>query len=145
MFIPPSSDEDVEEGFVINQEGIALRLTAMEYWKCSKAGVSLPSVDKKEPDCKFVIAESLPEQGNGSHRLRHLIIIMFDDIKKPASLCLHSFQARTRSTPSWRSTEPRGSSTLDCTRKISFLLHKRWLELASSFSPLLLPTTQRCD
>uniref|UniRef100_A0A3Q4BFV4 4-hydroxyphenylpyruvate dioxygenase n=1 Tax=Mola mola TaxID=94237 RepID=A0A3Q4BFV4_MOLML len=57
------SDEDVEEGFVINQEGIALRLTAMEYWKCSKAGVSLPSVDKKEPDCKFVIAESLPEQG----------------------------------------------------------------------------------
>ncbi|XP_049420100.1 4-hydroxyphenylpyruvate dioxygenase-like protein [Epinephelus fuscoguttatus] len=57
------SDEDVDEGFVINQEGIGLRLTAMEYWKCSKAGILLPSVDKKEPDCKFVIAESLPEQG----------------------------------------------------------------------------------
>ncbi|XP_029383350.1 4-hydroxyphenylpyruvate dioxygenase-like protein [Echeneis naucrates] len=57
------SEEDVEEGFVINQEGIGLRLTAMEYWKCSKAGIVLPSVDKKEPDCKFVIAESLPEQG----------------------------------------------------------------------------------
>lgn len=54
----------MDEGFVINQEGIGLRLTAMEYWKCSKAGIILPSVDKKEPDCKFVIAESLPEQGN---------------------------------------------------------------------------------
>ncbi|XP_073345382.1 4-hydroxyphenylpyruvate dioxygenase-like protein [Pagrus major] len=57
------SNEDVDEGFVINQEGIGLRLTAMEYWKCSKAGIALPFVDKKEPDCKFVIAESLPEQG----------------------------------------------------------------------------------
>uniref|UniRef100_G3NDJ6 4-hydroxyphenylpyruvate dioxygenase n=1 Tax=Gasterosteus aculeatus TaxID=69293 RepID=G3NDJ6_GASAC len=55
--------EDVDEGFVINQEGIGLRLTAMEYWKCSEAGIALPSVDKKEPDCKFVIAESLSEQG----------------------------------------------------------------------------------
>lgn len=61
--ICPCSDEDVDEGFVINQEGIGLRLTAMEYWKCSKAGIALPSVNKKEPDCKFVIAESLPEQG----------------------------------------------------------------------------------
>ncbi|KAF3704288.1 4-hydroxyphenylpyruvate dioxygenase-like protein [Channa argus] len=57
------SNEDVEEGLVIDQEGIGLRLTAMEYWKCSKAGIVLPSVEKKEPDCKFVIAESLPEQG----------------------------------------------------------------------------------
>ncbi|XP_059180805.1 4-hydroxyphenylpyruvate dioxygenase-like protein [Centropristis striata] len=57
------SNEDVDEGFVVNQEGIGLRLTAMEYWKCSKAGITLPSVDKKQPDCKFVIAESLPEQG----------------------------------------------------------------------------------
>ncbi|XP_042252358.1 4-hydroxyphenylpyruvate dioxygenase-like protein [Thunnus maccoyii] len=57
------SNEDIEEGFVINQEGIGLRLTAMEYWKCSKAGIALTFVDKKEPDCKFVIAESLPGQG----------------------------------------------------------------------------------
>ncbi|XP_041671969.1 4-hydroxyphenylpyruvate dioxygenase-like protein [Cheilinus undulatus] len=57
------SNEDADEGFVIDQDGIGLRLTAMEYWKCSKAGIALPSVDKKEPDCKFVIAESLPEQG----------------------------------------------------------------------------------
>nr|XP_046234059.1 4-hydroxyphenylpyruvate dioxygenase-like protein [Scatophagus argus] len=56
-------NEDVDEGFVINQEGIGIRLTAMEYWKCSKVGIALPFVDKKEPDCKFVIAESLPEQG----------------------------------------------------------------------------------
>ncbi|KAM4526495.1 4-hydroxyphenylpyruvate dioxygenase-like protein [Fundulus diaphanus] len=55
-------DEDVDEGFVVNQEGIGLRLTAMEYWKCSKAGISLPFADKREPDCKFVIAESLPRQ-----------------------------------------------------------------------------------
>ncbi|CAI5658634.1 4-hydroxyphenylpyruvate dioxygenase-like protein isoform X2 [Oreochromis niloticus] len=57
------SNEDVDEGFVINQEGIGLRLTAMEYWKCSKAGIALPFAGKKEPDCKFVIAESLPKQG----------------------------------------------------------------------------------
>ncbi|CAJ1080249.1 hypothetical protein F2P81_022448 [Xyrichtys novacula] len=56
-------NEDVDEGFVVNQDGIGLRLTAMEYWKCSELGISLPFVDKKEPDCKFVIAESLPEQG----------------------------------------------------------------------------------
>ncbi|XP_029311395.1 4-hydroxyphenylpyruvate dioxygenase-like protein [Cottoperca gobio] len=57
------SNEDVDEGFVVNHEDVGLRLTAMEYWKCSKAGITLPSVDKKEPDCKFVIAESLPGQG----------------------------------------------------------------------------------
>ncbi|XP_028990330.1 4-hydroxyphenylpyruvate dioxygenase-like protein isoform X2 [Betta splendens] len=61
-FLIDSSD-DVDEGFVINQEGIGLRLTAMEYWKCSEAGVLLPSADEREPDCKFVIAESLPKQG----------------------------------------------------------------------------------
>ncbi|XP_022049886.1 4-hydroxyphenylpyruvate dioxygenase-like protein [Acanthochromis polyacanthus] len=58
------SNEDVDEGFVVNQEGIGLRLTAMQYWKCSEAGITLPSVDKKDPDCKFVIAESLPDQGS---------------------------------------------------------------------------------
>ncbi|XP_027145603.1 4-hydroxyphenylpyruvate dioxygenase-like protein [Larimichthys crocea] len=57
-------NEDVDEGFVIDQEGIGLRLFAMEYWKCSKVGITLPSLDKKEPDCKFVIGESLPERGS---------------------------------------------------------------------------------
>ncbi|CAG13335.1 unnamed protein product [Tetraodon nigroviridis] len=61
--------EDVDEGFVINQEGIGLRLTAMEYWKCSKAGISLPLLNKKEPDCKFVIAESLPEEETGRNQV----------------------------------------------------------------------------
>lgn len=56
-------NEDVDEGFVVNQEGVGLRLTAMEYWKCSRAGLTIPFLDKKEPDCKFVIAESLPHQG----------------------------------------------------------------------------------
>uniref|UniRef100_A0A8C6UQC5 4-hydroxyphenylpyruvate dioxygenase n=1 Tax=Neogobius melanostomus TaxID=47308 RepID=A0A8C6UQC5_9GOBI len=58
-----TSNEDVEEGFVLNQEGIGLRLTAMEYWKCSEAGLILPSAGQSGTDCKFVIAESLPEQG----------------------------------------------------------------------------------
>ncbi|KAJ8284759.1 hypothetical protein COCON_G00036090 [Conger conger] len=55
-------DEDVNEGFVLNENGIGLRLTAMEYWKCSESGLMLP-FKGDEPDCKFVIAESLPEQG----------------------------------------------------------------------------------
>ncbi|KAJ8365538.1 hypothetical protein SKAU_G00143690 [Synaphobranchus kaupii] len=55
-------DEDVNEGFVLNENGIGLRLTAMEYWKCSELGLMLPCKDK-EQNCKFVIAESLPEQG----------------------------------------------------------------------------------
>ncbi|KAJ0015701.1 hypothetical protein NQD34_013991 [Periophthalmus magnuspinnatus] len=57
------SGEDPDEGFVLDQEGIGLRLTAMEYWKCSEKGLTLPSAHQREPDCKFVIAESLPEQG----------------------------------------------------------------------------------
>lgn len=71
-----SSEEDVDEGFVINQEGIGLRLTAMEYWKCSKAGIILPSVDKKDHDCKFVIAESLPEQGNSGYAIFKCISLL---------------------------------------------------------------------
>ncbi|XP_062858815.1 4-hydroxyphenylpyruvate dioxygenase-like protein [Trichomycterus rosablanca] len=58
-----SRDEDADQGYVLDQDGIGLRLTAMEYWKCSETGIKLPFKDEKEPDCKFVIAESLPEQG----------------------------------------------------------------------------------
>nr|XP_046195657.1 4-hydroxyphenylpyruvate dioxygenase-like protein isoform X2 [Oncorhynchus gorbuscha] len=58
------SNEDVDEGYVLNTEGIGLRLTAMEYWKCSQTGIKLPFTDDKQPDCKFVIAESLPDQGS---------------------------------------------------------------------------------
>lgn len=60
------SNEDEGEGYVLEGEDIGLRLTAMEYWKCSEAGMKLPFTDKKEPDCKFVVAESLPGQGNRS-------------------------------------------------------------------------------
>ncbi|XP_051529577.1 4-hydroxyphenylpyruvate dioxygenase-like protein [Myxocyprinus asiaticus] len=56
-------NEDVEEGYVLKHEGIGLRLTAMKYWKCSESGIKLPFTDTTESDCKFVIAESLPEQG----------------------------------------------------------------------------------
>ncbi|KAJ8404806.1 hypothetical protein AAFF_G00331930 [Aldrovandia affinis] len=55
-------DENLNEGYVLDQDGIGLRLTAMEYWKCSELGLKNTSKDK-ELDCKFVIAESLPEQG----------------------------------------------------------------------------------
>lgn len=64
------SNEDAEEGYVLDQDGIGLRLTAMEYWKCSETGIKLPFKGGKEPDCKFVIAESLPEQGAASHFIR---------------------------------------------------------------------------
>ncbi|XP_023686696.1 4-hydroxyphenylpyruvate dioxygenase-like protein isoform X1 [Paramormyrops kingsleyae] len=57
-------NEDVNEGYVIDQDGIGLRLTAMEYWKCSELEVSLPFKNKRDPDCKFVVAESLPYQGS---------------------------------------------------------------------------------
>ncbi|XP_063049953.1 4-hydroxyphenylpyruvate dioxygenase-like protein [Engraulis encrasicolus] len=57
------SNEDVSEGYVLDQGGIGLRLTAMEYWKCSEMGMNPPFKKTAEPDCKFVIAESLPEQG----------------------------------------------------------------------------------
>ncbi|CAL8304349.1 unnamed protein product [Lota lota] len=57
-------DRDEGEGFVLSGEGIGLRLTAMEYWKCGKAGIKFSFMDKKEPDCKFVVAESLPGQGS---------------------------------------------------------------------------------
>ncbi|XP_029104694.1 4-hydroxyphenylpyruvate dioxygenase-like protein isoform X2 [Scleropages formosus] len=56
-------NEDVNEGFVLDRDGIGLRLTAMEFWKCSESGVKLPFRNDQEPDCKFVIAESLPHQG----------------------------------------------------------------------------------
>ncbi|KAM9128779.1 4-hydroxyphenylpyruvate dioxygenase-like protein [Pangshura tecta] len=47
--------EDVAEGYRIRGHGVGLRLTAMRYGKGSEPGL----VD----DCKFVLAESLPEPG----------------------------------------------------------------------------------
>ncbi|KAM6896980.1 4-hydroxyphenylpyruvate dioxygenase-like protein [Xenentodon cancila] len=61
FFIARNEAED--DGFVVYDKGIGLRLTAMQYWKCSEVGIALPFTDKNEPDCKFVIAESLPDMG----------------------------------------------------------------------------------
>ncbi|KAM9831959.1 4-hydroxyphenylpyruvate dioxygenase-like protein [Neosynchiropus ocellatus] len=58
------SKEDTDEGLLIDHDGVGLRLKAMEYWKCSETGMELPSLSKAEPDCKFVIAESLPGHGD---------------------------------------------------------------------------------
>lgn len=69
-------NEDVEEGYVLNHDGVGLRLTAMQYWKCSESGVKLHFGDKKETDCKFVMAESLPEQGDLSHVLSDVCLKM---------------------------------------------------------------------
>lgn len=56
-------DEDIDNGYVIQGNDIGLRLTAMEYWKCSEVGLSMSTTEEKKTDCKFVIAESLPYQG----------------------------------------------------------------------------------
>nr|XP_057918584.1 4-hydroxyphenylpyruvate dioxygenase-like protein [Doryrhamphus excisus] len=56
-------NDNVDDGFVINQSGKGLRLAAMEYLKCSEMGLALTSEDKHEPDCKFVVVESLPGEG----------------------------------------------------------------------------------
>lgn len=77
MFVVLCRNEDVDEGFVVNQKGVGLRLTAMQYWKCSKAGISVPFADRKEPDCKFVIAESLPHQGKAAHHIASCISYLF--------------------------------------------------------------------
>ncbi|XP_061665627.1 4-hydroxyphenylpyruvate dioxygenase-like protein [Syngnathoides biaculeatus] len=58
------SNDEADGGLVIDQKGVGLRLTAMDYWKCGESGLSLPSARQDEPGCKFVLAESLPEQGS---------------------------------------------------------------------------------
>ncbi|XP_060570858.1 4-hydroxyphenylpyruvate dioxygenase-like protein [Ruditapes philippinarum] len=55
-----NSDEDSENGFVIDTEDIGVRLKAFEYWKCAETGLSLGSHPES---IKFVIAEALPNQG----------------------------------------------------------------------------------
>ncbi|XP_060698406.1 4-hydroxyphenylpyruvate dioxygenase-like protein [Hemiscyllium ocellatum] len=55
--------EDLNHGYVIEGNNVGLRLTAMEYWKCSEVGMSMPTNEQQKLDCKFVIAESLANQG----------------------------------------------------------------------------------
>ena len=63
---------------MLNQDGIGLRLTAMEFWKCSEEGIQLPFKDVTEPDCKFVIAESLPEQSNYTSSISSIYVNILD-------------------------------------------------------------------
>ncbi|XP_056089756.1 4-hydroxyphenylpyruvate dioxygenase-like protein [Rhinichthys klamathensis goyatoka] len=51
-------DEDEEAGYVLHQDGIGLRLKAME------SGGAPPRRDEDEPDCKLVFSESLPQRGS---------------------------------------------------------------------------------
>ncbi|XP_002735549.1 4-hydroxyphenylpyruvate dioxygenase-like protein [Saccoglossus kowalevskii] len=54
--------EDVTEGYVVKGEDMAMRLKAMQYWKCAET--HLGSVESSStPQIKFVIAEPLPGQG----------------------------------------------------------------------------------
>ncbi|XP_077407342.1 4-hydroxyphenylpyruvate dioxygenase-like protein [Vanacampus margaritifer] len=56
--------DEADSGFVINQKGIGLRLSVLEYWKCGESSLSLPGKQPNEPGCKLVLAESLPGQGS---------------------------------------------------------------------------------
>ncbi|XP_016111115.1 4-hydroxyphenylpyruvate dioxygenase-like protein isoform X2 [Sinocyclocheilus grahami] len=95
-------NEDVDEGYVLNHNGIGLRLTAMEYWKCSESGITLPFKDEQEPDCKFVIAESLPQQGRNQvdtfldqHRgagIQHIGLYTEDIVRTARTLSLSGVQ-----------------------------------------------------
>uniref|UniRef100_A0A673LJA8 4-hydroxyphenylpyruvate dioxygenase n=1 Tax=Sinocyclocheilus rhinocerous TaxID=307959 RepID=A0A673LJA8_9TELE len=95
-------NEDVDEGYVLNHNGIGLRLTAMEYWKCSESGITLPFKDEQEPDCKFVIAESLPQQGRNQvdtfldqHRgagIQHIGLYTEDIVRTAQTLSLSGVQ-----------------------------------------------------
>lgn len=55
-----NSNEDKDEGFVINNADVGVRLKAFEYWKCAETGLYS---EGSENSVKFVIAEALADQG----------------------------------------------------------------------------------
>ncbi|KAL8601249.1 hypothetical protein ACOMHN_003193 [Nucella lapillus] len=59
FFINREDDED--EGFVISSKDMGMRLKAFEYWKCAETG--LATEEKAKGSVKFVLAETLPDQG----------------------------------------------------------------------------------
>ena len=61
------SNEDEDEGFLISDTGIGMRMKAMEYWKCSETG--LTSGNSKE-SIRFVLVESLKGQGKTNDKTR---------------------------------------------------------------------------
>lgn len=64
------SNEDEDDGFLISDTGIGMRMKAMEYWKCSETG--LTSGNSQE-SIRFVLVESLKGQGNVMHALKPII------------------------------------------------------------------------
>ncbi|KAK3094773.1 hypothetical protein FSP39_006056, partial [Pinctada imbricata] len=58
-----NSDENAEEGFMIKDTGIGLRMKAMEYWHCSETGLKSCNAEKESDGVKFVLVESLEGQG----------------------------------------------------------------------------------
>ncbi|XP_076439542.1 4-hydroxyphenylpyruvate dioxygenase-like protein [Babylonia areolata] len=54
-------EDDDAEGFVISGKDVGMRLKAFEYWKCAETG--LATEEKAMGSVKFVIAETLPDQG----------------------------------------------------------------------------------
>ncbi|GCB73752.1 4-hydroxyphenylpyruvate dioxygenase-like protein [Scyliorhinus torazame] len=52
--------DDLDDGYVIKGNNQGMRLSAMEYWKCSEVGMSMPAIEEKKVNCKLVLAESLP-------------------------------------------------------------------------------------
>ena len=64
MFLFFCRDESDSEGFLVEGQNVGLRMKAMEYWRCSETGISMPADDTgQHPKTKFVIAEALPGQG----------------------------------------------------------------------------------
>ncbi|XP_078079532.1 4-hydroxyphenylpyruvate dioxygenase-like protein [Mustelus asterias] len=55
--------EDLDDGYIIEGNNQGMRLAAMEYWKCSEVAMSMPTSEDKKVNCKFVLAESLPNLG----------------------------------------------------------------------------------
>ncbi|GFO47825.1 4-hydroxyphenylpyruvate dioxygenase [Plakobranchus ocellatus] len=54
-----NSDEDKNQGLVLSNKNVGLRLRAMEYWKCAEVGLVAPG-EGTESRLSMVIAEGLP-------------------------------------------------------------------------------------
>lgn len=62
------SNEDEDEGFLISDTGIGMRMKAMEYWKCSETGLTSGS---SQDSIRFVLVESLESQGESKTYMLH--------------------------------------------------------------------------
>ncbi|XP_030063184.1 4-hydroxyphenylpyruvate dioxygenase-like protein [Microcaecilia unicolor] len=94
-------EENAEDGYIISGDGVGLRLTAMQYWTCSKVALSLP-LPRKQSDCRFVLAESLPGQGrnqvdtfleqHGGAGIQHVALYTPDIIATVRTFCCTGVQ-----------------------------------------------------